>query len=457
MQRGKAYFDYQKVLIDLKKKFRIDASDKISKRLSELELGNLITKNISKSVLVKFERLANLPNKTLKRIAELTNINDNLPRSEMLYALIRSEHIVNEEKHFIESNNEIINKVNEARLLLYKTSSYISKNKQGKIRKGLYEIKNTKKVNRKFKSALLKELNSIISNLKYKEKYMKSDYRDDNYANINDIEYIFGNIDDYYTPVLTSSMFNKGYQRDHIRRDKTCSMSVKSYLDQVNPYLTMLIDENKGEEQKIKVDIGFNMLHMDDKRRITHFSKSANIICRPSSDTNVVLNDLLSSLYDKYQVDLTTSRTSRSFVFESVEECNIQFHKKDLRRGASYIELPNWLQNKKCTINPKNENDVYCFMHAITIALYHNELDSNPERISKKLMQYANKLNWHNIDFPASYEDYLLFEQLNSNKALNILYVLFSKKNVCPEYKSKHNFTAKNQVTLLKITDDKGN
>ena len=72
-------------------------------------------------------------------------------------------------------------------------------------------------------------------------------------------------------------------------------------------------------------------------------------------------------------------------------------------------------------------------------------------------MQYANKINWHNTDFPASYEDYVLFEQLNSDIALNILYVPFGKRNVCCEYISKHNFTAKNQVTLLKITDDKGN
>ena len=30
---------------------------------------------------------------------------------------------------------------------------------------------------------------------------MIRDYRDDNYANIDDIEYIFGDIDNYYVPV----------------------------------------------------------------------------------------------------------------------------------------------------------------------------------------------------------------------------------------------------------------
>ena len=74
---------------------------------------------------------------------------------------------------------------------------------------------------------MLKELISIISDLKYKQKHMKSDYRDDNYANIDDnIEYYLGDIDDYYRPILTSSMFNKGYQKYHIRGDKRRSMSV---------------------------------------------------------------------------------------------------------------------------------------------------------------------------------------------------------------------------------------
>ena len=85
---------------------------------------------------------------------------------------------------------------------------------------------------------------------------MKSDYRDNNYANVEDIEYIFGDIDDYYVPILTSSVFNKGYQRYHYRGDETRSMSVKSYLHKITPYLTLLIDDNKISEQKIELDIG---------------------------------------------------------------------------------------------------------------------------------------------------------------------------------------------------------
>ena len=112
---------------------------------------------------------------------------------------------------------------------------------------------------------------------------------------------------------------------------------------------------------------------------------------------------------------------------------------------------------KKSTINPKNAHDVYCFMNAITTALFYEKLGTNPERITKKLIAYAQKFNWHDIHFPASYEDYAIFENLNEDVALNVLYVPFDEVNILPEHISKRNFNTKNQVTSLKITDDTGN
>ena len=103
----------------------------------------------------------------------------------------------------------------------------------------------------------------------------------------------------------------------------------------------------------------------------------------------------------KFRDGIKLSRESSSFVYETVEEFNIHFHKIDLRRGASFIDTPEWLKHKKATINPQNKNDVYCFMYTIGIALYHNELGKNPGRISKKLDIYS-AFNWHNIDFPTS-------------------------------------------------------
>ena len=284
---------------------------------------------------------------------------------------------------------------------------------------------------------------------------MISDSRDNNYANIDDIEYIFGDIDNYYQPILASSLFNNGYQRYYFRGDPNRNMSVITYFDKIIPHLKVLINKNKLFEQKIQLDIGINMVHISEQKRITHFSRSDNVICLPSSNTNDIISQLLTSLYEKYQEDLRLSHASSSFTYESVEACNIYFNKIELRRGATYIESPKWLKPKKATMNPKNPNDVYCFMYAATIALYHDQLGSNPERITEKLSIYTQAFNWDEIDFPASYEDYAIFEKLNEDIALNILYMPFNKKDIRPEYISERNFTTKNLMILLKITDDK--
>ena len=62
-------------------------------------------------------------------------------------------------------------------------------------------------------------------------------------------------------------------------------------------------------------------------------------------------------------------------------------------------------------------------MYAIPISLFHEVLGKNPGRISKRLTDIVNVFNWHEIDFLATYDDYITFERSNSKVALNVLYV----------------------------------
>ena len=54
---------------------------------------------------------------------------------------------------------------------------------------------------------------------------------------------------------------------------------------------------------------------------------------------------------------------------------------------------------------------IYWFKYSIAISLYHRELGSNPERINKRLEEFTSRFNWKNIDFPASINDYNVFEK----------------------------------------------
>ena len=146
-------------------------------------------------------------------------------KKDIIYALIRSKPAHNEElvayisclnKH---TNNDIHNEISKIRLQLFDVSPYLNKKAQYDIRKRLYDIEKLTKINRSEKNKLLKDLNSISTDLKFKKRNMIRDYRDNDYANIDDTEYVFGDIDNYYQPILASSLFNNGYQRYHFRGD----------------------------------------------------------------------------------------------------------------------------------------------------------------------------------------------------------------------------------------------
>ena len=147
-----------------------------------------------------------------------------MSKDDTIYALIRSEPVINEQKRIINYVNEIPSKINDIILQLFTVSPYMNKKAYDNIRKRLYDIRKMTKIDRSLKNKLLKELNSISGYLQFAEKNMKSDYRDENYANIDDIEYMFGDIDYYYQPILASSLFNNGYQRYHISGDKSRDM-----------------------------------------------------------------------------------------------------------------------------------------------------------------------------------------------------------------------------------------
>ena len=72
-----------------------------------------------------------------------------------------------------------------------------------------------------------------------------------------------------------------------------------------------------------------------------------------------------------------------SFTFERIDLLEYHLHKISLNRGSSYINSPEWIKNKKVTINPQNTEDNNCFQYAITTALNYQNITDNPQRISK--------------------------------------------------------------------------
>ena len=114
------------------------------------------------------------------------------------------------------------------------------------------------------------------------------------------------------------------------------------------------------------------------------------------SETDEVIKKVFESLLQRYQNLLEESKTE---VFYSVDALYYNLNKISLSRGGSYIDSPEWLKNKKATINPKN-NDDKCFQYAVTVALNYENIKNNPERISK-IKRFIDQYNWKEINFPS--------------------------------------------------------
>ena len=68
-------------------------------------------------------------------------------------------------------------------------------------------------------------------------------------------------------------------------------------------------------------------------------------------------------------------------IIDSVNLLECKLIKIKLDRGASYVDSPKGLKNKKATIKPEN-NDNNCFQYALTAALNYQNIESHPERVS---------------------------------------------------------------------------
>ena len=62
------------------------------------------------------------------------------------------------------------------------------------------------------------------------------------------------------------------------------------------------------------------------------------------------------------------------FVFDNFHLLYYRCHQINLKRGRSDIDSPEWIKNKKATINFVNQKDNKYFQYAITVALNHEEI-----------------------------------------------------------------------------------
>ena len=133
----------------------------------------------------------------------------------------------------------------------------------------------------------------------------------------------------------------------------------------IRPYLSdMIIDYKTQGEWKIQLTMSINFISSNDSDEIHNLhTKSNNIEIMMGNDTDEIIDELCESLLRKYQEGLEESMGRGSnLIFDSVNLLYYHLQKISLKRGESYIGSPEWLKNKKATINPKHNDDNYSML-----------------------------------------------------------------------------------------------
>ena len=124
----------------------------------------------------------------------------------------------------------------------------------------------------------------------------------------------------------------------------------------MRPYLVDIINYHKTQsEWKIQLTIAINFISSKPDSNETHTmcTKSYNVEIMMGSKTDEIIEDLFKSLLQRYQEGLEESMRGSEIIFDGVGVLYYDLNKVSLSRGESYINSPEWLKNKKATINPK--------------------------------------------------------------------------------------------------------
>ena len=72
----------------------------------------------------------------------------------------------------------------------------------------------------------------------------------------------------------------------------------------------------------------------------------------------------------------------------------------NLNWDGSYIDSPDWIENKKATINPIDKKVNKCFQYVITVGLNYEEKGKHAERITK-IKPFIIKYDCDGINYPS--------------------------------------------------------
>ena len=165
-----------------------------------------------------------------------------------------------------------------------------------------------------------------------------------------------------------------------------------------------------------------------------------------------IKNNIINSMR-KIHMDIEAAKTiegSDSIIhYNAVIAINYLMFKYTPLYGRSYIELPEFIQNKKACINIKNE-DNKCFLWSVLAHIF--PVEKNANRLSNYI-KHEQYINMKNIEYPIAINDIKKIEKLNPNLSINVFSYEEKNKNntyIKNDYDFNFNFDGFISLSLIK-------
>ena len=150
-------------------------------------------------------------------------------------------------------------------------------------------------------------------------------------------------------------------------------------------------------------------------RREFAFHSSIKLILE-DTDVEEVYDEMVAEIEEAMQK--AENAEGSGWTLSAIESIVLHTAKWDPLNAGSYIDLPEFLKNKKAIINMKNQ-DNECFKWCILRAL--NPKDNHPERVDNDLKSKQDTLNMKGIRYPVSFRDIDRFESQNPNISISVM------------------------------------
>ena len=201
-------------------------------------------------------------------------------------------------------------------------------------------------------------------------------------------------------------------------------------LDEEKPRIKDILLNNLQYLKSLKFYISINIeckkLIEETHLKTANFRSSASPLLL-TSDLDELLEQHLNRIADKID---KYCRNGSGYVMEGVSELNIYICKYTPLQGGSWIETPQDLQKKKCSLLNIQSTDDKCFLHCAA-AVKHPlpRSKKNVKNQPKSYEPFLSEFDTSGLTFPLQLKDIKRFEELNQFKVNVIGYDMIEEES----------------------------